>query len=98
MATTLLRDRSSADLPESEWARNNCEADCQELKYQHIGLTNMELMLMLPDSTTFGFIILLMITFFIFGAMFGSFIGQTRAYERGLKMGKSIEKVRSGTR
>ena len=58
----------------------------------------MGLMLMLPDATTFGFIILLMITFFIFGAMFGSFIGQTRAYERGLKMGKSIEKVRSGTR
>jgi hypothetical protein len=98
MATTLLRDRSSADLPGSEWARSNCEADCQELRFQHIGLTNMGLMLMLPDSTTFGFIIVLMIAFFMLGAMFGSFIGQTRAYERGLKMGKSIEKVRSGTR
>ena len=98
MATTLLRDQSSADLPGSEWAKSNCEADCQELKYQHIGLTNMGLMLMLPDATTFGFIILLMITFFGLGAMFGSFIGQTKAYEQGLKMGKSIEKVRSGTR
>ena len=62
------------------------------------GWIDMGLMLMLPDATTFGFIILLMITFFIFGAMFGSFIGQTKAYEQGLKMGKSIEKVRSGTR
>ena len=53
---------------------------------------------MLPDSTTFGFIILLMIAFFALGSMVGSFIGETRGWEKGFAAGKSVERARSGAR
>lgn len=53
---------------------------------------------MLPDSTTFGFIILLMIIFFALGWFAGSFISETRGWEKGFNAGKAVERARSGTR
>ena len=53
---------------------------------------------MLPDSTTFGFIILLMIIFTTFGLMIGSFWGKTKGYELGFRAGRAVEKARNGVR
>ena len=53
---------------------------------------------MLPDSTTYGFIILLMIIFTSLGMMIGSFCGKTKGYEMGFKSGRAVERARNGVR
>lgn len=53
---------------------------------------------MLPDSTTYAFIILVMLIFTSLGLMLGSFWGKTKGYEMGFKAGRAVERARNGVR
>jgi hypothetical protein len=53
---------------------------------------------MLPDVNFYLFLIAAMAVSFLMGAFVGSFWGQTKAYEKGFRAGKAVQKAMNGYR